>query len=68
MTLLFSKSGLIENVWVSEDTQKPDGYILQVIGPVVDIRFNAAVGTQIYNKLLVYTTDKNDNKVIIIIK
>ena len=65
MTLLFSKSGLIENVWVSEDTQKPDGYILQVIGPVVDIRFNAAVGTQIYNKLLVYTTDKNDNKVII---
>ena len=65
MTLLFSKSDIIENVWVSEDTQKPDGYILQVIGPVVDVRFNAAIGTQIYNKLLVYTTDKNDNKVII---
>jgi F-type H+-transporting ATPase subunit beta len=65
MTLLFSKTNTIENIWVSEDTQKADGYILQVIGPVVDIRFNSSIGTQIYNKLLVYTTDKNDNPVVI---
>ena len=65
MTLLSSYSETSHRLWISADSSTPDGEILQVIGPVVDIRFNSDIGTEIYNKVLVYSKNKEEEDVII---
>ena len=45
------------------DSEKRAGFVAQIIGPVVDIYFDSATQTQIYNKLIVRSLDNPDNEI-----
>ena len=68
MTLLITRSQNHQNIWAAADSisEEPGvGYILQVIGPVVDISFSASSQTQIYNQVVVHSKDNDGNKITV---
>merc|ERR1712023_609636 len=52
MTLKTSSTQKSQLIWSSPDSVKRSGFILQIIGPVVDICFESPIQTQIYNKVI----------------
>ena len=52
MTLKTSSTQKPQLIWSSSDSIKRSGFILQIIGPVVDICFESPIQTQIYNKVI----------------
>ena len=52
MTLKTSSTQKPQLIWSSSDSIKRSGFILQIIGPVVDICFESPIQAQIYNKVI----------------